>query len=117
MDTTQQARPGCGPTCIAYTEAGHVCGRPATVLDPKRGGMVCGVHAPKHARPYAVTCAFLARIEDLLGQTAEQSRKERHSGDAEVENAILDLRVKVRRIRCDLEKGADLVCSSERRAS
>ena len=100
--------------CIAYTEAGMICGRPANVLDPQRGGMVCGVHAPKR-RPYEVTRAFLARVEDLLGQTAEHSRKERHSGDADVENSILDLRLKVRRIRWDLENGAGLVRPSERR--
>ena len=117
METTQQATLGTSgePRCIAHTEGGEICGRPASVMDVQRGGMVCGVHAPKR-RAYEVTRAFLARIEDLLGQTAEQSRKERHSGDADVENSILDLRIKVRRIRCDLENGAGLVRPSERSA-
>jgi len=43
-------------TCIAYTEepdgGGSICGRPASIFDIQRGGMVCGVHAPsRHMKP------------------------------------------------------------------
>jgi hypothetical protein len=38
------------PTCIAYTEAGAICRRPAMVLNVRRGGMVCDAHA-RHDRP------------------------------------------------------------------
>jgi hypothetical protein len=38
------------PQCIAYTEAGTICRRPATVLDTQRGGMVCEEHAPRRWR-------------------------------------------------------------------
>ena len=34
------------PKCIAYREDGRICGRPATVIDQQRGGMVCQEHAP-----------------------------------------------------------------------
>ena len=36
------------PQCIAYTETGTICRRPATVLDTQRGGMVCEEHAEEH---------------------------------------------------------------------
>ncbi len=32
--------------CIAYTEGGQVCRRPADYLDVRRGGMVCDEHRP-----------------------------------------------------------------------
>ena len=32
--------------CFAYTESGVICGKPATVLDPQRGCMVCLEHTP-----------------------------------------------------------------------
>jgi hypothetical protein len=35
------------PRCIAYNDQGKICGRPATVIDLQRGGMVCFEHAPK----------------------------------------------------------------------
>jgi hypothetical protein len=39
-------------TCIAYLPNGNICGRPAKILDPARGGMVCVLHAPDpDARP------------------------------------------------------------------
>jgi hypothetical protein len=38
------------PTCIAYTEADAICRQPATVLDVRRGGMVCDTHA-RHDKP------------------------------------------------------------------
>jgi hypothetical protein len=103
------------PICIAYTETGHICGRPATVLDPQRGGMVCGVHAPKSR--YQVTRSYLAKAEELLLQAAEQARKESSSTsllDTAIEQAriggiervkILSLAVSARRLRCELEGG------------
>jgi hypothetical protein len=36
--------------CIAYREDGRLCARPASILDPQRGGMVCAEHAPQPAR-------------------------------------------------------------------
>ena len=33
-------------TCIAYREDGRICGAPAPILDPQRGGMVCRLHQP-----------------------------------------------------------------------
>ncbi len=39
-------------TCIAYVPDGTRCRRPATMLDSRRGGMVCVLHAPDpDARP------------------------------------------------------------------
>ena len=38
------------PTCIAYTEDGTICRQPATVLDVRRGGMVCDAHV-RNDRP------------------------------------------------------------------
>ena len=40
-----------GYTCIAYTEAGVICGADAATIDPQRGGMVCEGHAPPDHRP------------------------------------------------------------------
>jgi hypothetical protein len=34
--------------CIAYTEDGTICRRPATLLDRQRLGMVCAAHDPEH---------------------------------------------------------------------
>lgn len=33
-------------TCIAYREDGRLCGAPAPILDPGRGGYVCRLHQP-----------------------------------------------------------------------
>lgn len=33
--------------CIAYLDNGRICGKPATILDRQRGGMVCREHASK----------------------------------------------------------------------
>lgn len=33
--------------CIAETETGAACNRPASVPDFERGGMVCTAHAPQ----------------------------------------------------------------------
>lgn len=32
--------------CIAYREEGRICGEPAPILDPQRGGHVCRLHQP-----------------------------------------------------------------------
>jgi hypothetical protein len=32
--------------CIAYLPDGHLCRRPATILNARRGGLVCTDHAP-----------------------------------------------------------------------
>ena len=92
-----------GLRCIAYTETGNICGRPASVLDTKRGGMVCHVHAPKPA--YEVTRAFLAKVEDLLREAGEHAKKEKRSGDPDRSGTILELAVKTRLVRCLLENG------------
>lgn len=33
--------------CIAYTQDGNVCRRPAAHIDVQRGGMVCELHVPE----------------------------------------------------------------------
>ncbi|MGH7376067.1 MAG: hypothetical protein ACREKK_01430 [Candidatus Methylomirabilales bacterium] len=33
-------------TCIAYWPDGQLCGAPAPILDPQRGGYVCRLHQP-----------------------------------------------------------------------
>jgi len=97
------------PICVAYTKAGNICGRPATVLDKHRGGMVCGVHSPAINRPYEVTRSFLAKAEELLLQAAEQARKESEirgrnvSTDTTVK--ITSLALAARRIRFEMEGG------------
>jgi excisionase family DNA binding protein len=35
------------PKCIAYDDEGKICGKPATVFDRQRGGLVCAAHAPQ----------------------------------------------------------------------
>jgi hypothetical protein len=90
------------PICIAYTEAGHICGRPASVLDKQRGGMVCHVHAPKPQ--YEVTRSYLAKAEELLLQAAEHTRKE--SAESQLNSVkITSLAMAVRRLRFELEGG------------
>lgn len=93
-----------GIPCIAYTESGNKCGRPATVLDHQRGGMVCHVHAPKPS--YEVTRAYLAKVEDLLGDARKHAEKERPAGQPDRSGDILALAVKARLLRCLLEKGS-----------
>lgn len=34
---------GC-PRCCAYTDEGFICGKPASRIDVRRGGMVCEEH-------------------------------------------------------------------------
>ena len=89
--------------CIAYLETGNICGRPASILDTQRGGMVCGVHAPR--RHYETTRAFLAKVEDLLREAGEHAKKEKRSGDPDRSGTILELAVKTRLVRCLLENG------------
>src|SRR5437867_10691204 len=92
-------------TCIAYTEGpnGSICGRPASILDTQRGGMVCGVHAPR--RPYETTRAFLAKVEDLLCDAGKHAQREQPAGQPDRSGEILALAVKTRLLRCLLEKG------------
>lgn len=33
--------------CIAYLDNGDLCRKPASYIDPTRGGMVCDEHKPK----------------------------------------------------------------------
>ena len=33
--------------CWAYNDAGAICGKPATAVDPVRGCTVCDEHKPK----------------------------------------------------------------------
>jgi hypothetical protein len=94
-----------GYRCIAYTETGTICGRPASTLDKQRGGMVCGVHAPKH-RPYEVTRSYLAKAEELLREASAHARKEAPAGEQMNAVKIVALSMAARRIRCELEGGA-----------
>ncbi|TSC67295.1 MAG: hypothetical protein G01um101466_746 [Parcubacteria group bacterium Gr01-1014_66] len=41
------------PSCIAYREDGSMCRHPATILDTRRGGMVCAAHTPDHNEEHA----------------------------------------------------------------
>src|SRR5206468_10533593 len=92
-----------GLRCIAYTEAENICGRPATFFDPQRGGMVCGVHAPK--KHYEVTRSYLAKAEELLQLAAEHARKESPAGEQMNAVKIVSLAIAVRRLRSELEGG------------
>lgn len=112
MTSTQlQALPGGQRSihsCIAHTEAGSICGRPATILDHQRGGMVCGVHAPSVPRyRYEVARSYLAKAEECLQQADLAARKEpptsEHDGMQRVK--IMSLALSVHRLRCELEGG------------
>ena len=93
-----------GRSCIACTEAGDICGQPGTLLDTQRGGMVCGVHAPKHR--YEVTRSYLAKAEEFLREASEQARKEAPAGEQMNAVKIVSLSLAARRIRSELEGGA-----------
>ena len=94
-------------TCIAYTESPHgggsICGRPASILDTQRGGMVCRVHAPRGH--YETTRAFLAKVEDLLCDAGKHAQREQPAGQPDRSGEILALAMKTRLLRCLLEKG------------
>ena len=92
-----------GRSCIAYTTDGNICGRPGTVLDTQRGGMVCGVHAPKHR--YEVTRSYLAKAEEFLREASEQARKEAPAGEQMNAVKIVSLSLAARRLRSELEGG------------
>jgi hypothetical protein len=94
-----------GLRCIASTQGGHVCGRPATVFDPQRSGMVCVVHSPKPR--FEVTRSYLGKAEELLITAAEHARKEASTSSVEgIERVkILSLAVAARRLRSELEGG------------
>ena len=93
-----------GPRCIAYTETGTICGRPAKVLDKQRGGMVCGVHAPK--TQYEVTRSYLGKAEEMLREASERARKEAPAGEQMHAVKIVSLALAARRLRVELEGGA-----------
>jgi hypothetical protein len=93
-----------GRACIAYTETGNICGRPATTLDKQRGGMVCTVHAPKPR--YEVTRAYLAKAEEFLREASEHARKEAPAGDQMNAVKIVSLALAARRLSHELQGGA-----------
>ena len=95
-----------GFPCIAYTAAGKICGRPATIHDKQRGGMVCGIHSPGISRPYEVTRSFLGQAEEILREASEQARKEAPAGEQMNSVKIVSLALAARRIRFELEGGA-----------
>jgi hypothetical protein len=92
-----------GLSCIAYTESGNICGRPATILDKQRGGMVCHVHGPKPK--FEVTRSYLAKAEEMLREASESARKEAPAGEQMNAVKIVSLSLAARRIRCELEGG------------
>lgn len=95
-----------GCRCIACKADGNLCGRPATVFDPQRSGMVCLVHAPK--KTFEVTRAYLAKAEEVLQEAAEHARKESPTSSIDgIERVkILSLAVSARRLRSELEGGS-----------
>jgi hypothetical protein len=92
-----------GFPCIAYTAAGTICGRPASVLDKQRGGMVCQVHAPKPK--FEVTRSYLGKAEEMLREASEHARKEAPAGEQMNAVKIVSLSLAARRIRVELEGG------------
>lgn len=50
-------------TCIAYREDGRLCGAPAPILDPQRGGMVCRLHQPDRPAWLSVTPGGILEID------------------------------------------------------
>ena len=92
-----------GLPCIAYTAAGNICGRPASIFDTQRGGMVCLVHKPR--RDYDTTRAFLAQVEELLREASKHAQRERPAFQPDRSVEILALAVKTRLLRCLLEGG------------
>lgn len=57
------------------------------------------------ATRYEVTRAYLAKVEEYLGLAADHARKEWAPGDHGVVIGILNLKVKTRVLRFDLEHG------------
>jgi hypothetical protein len=90
--------------CIAYSAVGKICGRPASILDEQRGGMVCHVHAPRPQ--YETTRSVLAKAEELLCDAVKHAQKERPGGSPDQGLEILRLAMRARTLRCLLEKGA-----------
>ena len=56
--------------CIAYMDTGRVCGAPATIADPQRGGLVCLAHAPEDRRLRRLAVQAIATRPRLLLATA-----------------------------------------------
>ena len=44
------------PPCVAYCDDGTICGKPALIVDPQRGGMVCKAHAPAIGYWHCLVC-------------------------------------------------------------
>jgi len=49
-DIHKEKKPETLARCFAYNEDGSICRKPATVLDPQRGCLVCSEHAPQKRR-------------------------------------------------------------------
>lgn len=73
--------------CIAYTENGHICGKPAEILDKQRGGMVC--------RECAARLGLVPSIDALGGKFPD------FTGDLSSKDYIRKMREDyVRKIQC-----------------
>jgi hypothetical protein len=68
--------------CIAYTDSGAICGRPAALIDPQRGGLVCA----DHGRALTEGLAAVARLTGspaTLGAYAAAELRRRCAGLAD----------------------------------
>jgi hypothetical protein len=59
--------------------------------------MVCRLHWPESR--YEVTRAILAKVEDLLSTAAHHARHDKRPGDPDIEMAILEISIKVAKLR------------------
>lgn len=64
--------------CIAYNDNGDLCRRPATVLDPARGGMVCDLHDPARQRERELVAAILAFARNHAIAPADPETNQEH---------------------------------------
>lgn len=83
------------PMCVAHTESGQRCVRPALP-----GQLVCGVHSKQ--RHYEVTRGLLAKCEEILGTAAQHARSEGGSTGERVQAETLKLKIQVSRLRSGL---------------
>lgn len=67
--------------CIAYDDHGDLCRRPATVLDPTRGGMVCELHDPARHRDQALLAAVLDFCRQRAITPADPTTNHEHERD------------------------------------
>lgn len=79
--------------CIAYNEDGRICGRPATKVDPRREGLVCGSHGDSAAE-------LVREIYRLAGIIQQ------HAKDERIQNAARDI-VKLLRAAAEKERMHD----------